>query len=353
MQLLFDRGASRRRRFAIARCSVSRSDKHWKRGVFYVADSGGGADPGKSLLNPARTFQLGLLAGAVAGFTVDAVLFPLDTLKTRLQMSARDPSTRRALFRGVYDGFAPAVAASAPAAAAFFGTYDYVKRVLAAAASKEDAVRWAPVHHILAAAAGDVTSSTVRVPFEIVKQRLQSGLHKTSSEAIRAIFAKQGIPGFFAGYGSLVLRELPFDAIQFPLYEYLKSTWTRRSKSGKLHTWQQSLCGSAAGAVAAAVTTPLDVVKTRLMTQGAVHQAAAQNGASQQYKGIIDGITRIAREEGPATLFSGIVPRVIWISAGGAIFFGSYELARKHLLPKFIGLSLGDADTSNAIAKKQ
>lgn len=351
MSLLADRGAGCHRQWTVARCNAVRDRRHHRDGTFHVADA---ASAGAAItpLNPARTFQLGLLAGAVAGFTVDAILFPLDTLKTRLQMSARDPATSRALFRGIYNGFTPAVAASAPAAAAFFGTYDYVKRVLAAAASKEDAARWAPVHHMLAAAAGDISSSTVRVPFEVVKQRLQSGMHKSTTEAVRAIFAKQGLPGFFTGYGSLVLRELPFDAIQFPLYEYLKSRWARRSKSGKLQTWQQSLCGSAAGAVAAAVTTPLDVVKTRLMTQGAGSAAAGQE-AALKYKGIIDGIKKIAREEGPATLFSGIVPRVIWISAGGAIFFGSYEMARKHLLPKFAELSQHDVASVKSLAKKQ
>jgi Mitochondrial carrier protein len=62
-------------------------------------------------LNPARTFQLGILAGAVSGFAVDAILFPLDTLKTRLQM-ATGTAARQNLFKGIYQGFGPAVLAS-------------------------------------------------------------------------------------------------------------------------------------------------------------------------------------------------------------------------------------------------
>jgi solute carrier family 25 (mitochondrial S-adenosylmethionine transporter), member 26 len=304
--------------------------------LFTVASSGAiGSAPE---LNPARTFQLGMLGGAVAGFTVDAVLFPLDTLKTRLQMSA-NAAARGALFRGLYDGFAPAVVASAPAAAAFFGMYDYVKRVLAAV-SKDDDGRWAPVQHMIAAAAGDVAGSTVRVPFEVVKQRLQSGLNKSTAEAVRAVIAKEGVGGFFTGYTSLIVRELPFDAIQFPLYEFLKTQWAKRSPTKSLETWQQSLCGSVAGGVAAAVTTPLDVVKTRLMTQGAATGSVGSAGV--RYTGIVNGLTRIAREEGAAVLFSGLVPRIVWISVGGAFFFGSYEAARKALLPKFEALSEGD-----------
>lgn len=305
-------------------------------------DVGGGA-----VLNPVRTFQIGMLAGAVAGFTVDAVLFPLDTLKTRLQM-AGNAAARKELFKGIYSGFAPAVAASAPAAAAFFGTYDYIKRVLAAA-SPDGSTRWAPAQHLVAAAAGDIASSTVRVPFEVVKQRMQSGMHRSSAEAVRAVWTKEGVRGFFAGYGSLIVRELPFDAIQFPLYELLKVQWSKRTRTGTLETWQQSACGSMAGGFAAAVTTPFDVVKTRLMTQGA---ATSGSTAVVPYKGVVDGLTRIAREEGFGALFSGIAPRVVWISVGGAVFFGSYEAARKALLPHFSALSNEDREAERPLEKR-
>ena len=49
---------------------------------------------------------------------------------------------------------------------------------------------------------------------------------------------------------------------------------------------------------------------------------------------IFDGIFLVPYiEEGVATLFSGIGPRVAWISIGGFIFFGTYEFAKKNLAP--------------------
>lgn len=283
-------------------------------------------------LTPTGTFQVGLLAGAVAGTAVDVVLFPLDTFKTRVQAAGTAAVARAQLLRGLYAGIAPAVVASAPAAAAFFGTYDALKRVLADTIPDGHG-RYAPVAHMLAAAGGDVASSTVRAPFEVVKQRLQAGMHASSGDAIRSVWRTSGFRGFYAGYGSLVLRELPFDALQFPLYEALKSRWAaRRAASGhpdggRLQTWQTSACGSAAGAVSAAVTTPLDVVKTRMMTQAA---------GTVPYKGAVDGLSRIAREEGVAALTAGLVPRVVWIALGGAIFFGGYEVTKAHLTPKVL-----------------
>ena len=63
-----------------------------------------------------------------------------------------------------------------------------------------------------------------------------------------------------------VVRDVPFDAIQLSLYEALK----RRAiaeRGRDLVAWENALLASIAGAVAGAATTPLDVVKTRLMTQ--------------------------------------------------------------------------------------
>ena len=82
--------------------------------------------------------------------------------------------------------------------------------------------------------------------------------------------------------------------------------------------------GAIAGGIAAAVTTPLDVVKTRLMTQ-------TRTEAVQRYTGVADAFRRIVREEGATALLRGIGPRVLWISMGGAVFIGSFEELRRQL----------------------
>lgn len=281
-------------------------------------------------LTTSDVFRISLISGAAAGFTVDAILFPLDTLKTRLQLAS---STITATPAGIawltslYHGFGPAVLASAPAAAAFFGTYDTAKRVLNERFNaRGENERYAPAFHMLAAALGDISSSTVRSPFEVVKQRMQSGMYTSATAATKMIFKKEGLGGFYTGYGSLVLRELPFDALQFPLYEWFKKEWAK-SKGVPIHelqTWESCVCGSVAGGLSATVTTPLDVVKTRLMTQSI---------ENPKYLGLVHGLKTIAKEEGPRVLMSGVVPRVLWISLGGAIFFGAYEAAKKSITP--------------------
>ncbi|KAI8963017.1 mitochondrial carrier [Daldinia sp. FL1419] len=288
-------------------------------------------------------FATALLAGGIAGTTVDLSLFPLDTLKTRLQ--SREGFFPSGGFRGIYRGVGSAVVGSAPGAAFFFCTYEGVKGVLArrseerllAAGRGADRVHgkgdtglvrnWEkPVEHMLAASLGEVAACAVRVPTEVVKQRAQAGLHGGSSAAaLGAILSQYRHIGFtgvwrelYRGWGITVMREVPFTVIQFPLWEALKG-WGRRRKglgngNVEVSAGESALYGSASGAIAAGVTTPLDVLKTRVML-------------SKERESVFVVLKDLLGNHGIRPFFSGIGPRVMWISAGGAIFLGSYQWA--------------------------
>ena len=73
-------------------------------------------------------------------------------------------------------------------------------------------------------------------------------------------------------------------------------------------------------------TTPLDVLKTRLMTQG--------SGANAEYKNVIDCAVRIWKEEGGKAFLKGWEPRVTWIAIGGFIFFSALEQSKKFFAPE-------------------
>jgi solute carrier family 25 S-adenosylmethionine transporter 26 len=103
-------------------------------------------------------------------------------------------------------------------------------------------------------------------------------------------------------------------------------------KRGTLAAYEASLCGSIAGGTAAALTTPLDVLKTRIMLDLQVRinlsSSDLSNAVSQSSSTMPSPLTRfvsIYRTEGLRSLFSGAVPRTLWISAGGAVFLGAYE----------------------------
>jgi hypothetical protein len=73
-----------------------------------------------AIRNP--SFMTALVAGGLAGTSVDVALFPIDTLKTRLQ--SPQGFLKAGGFRGIYNGLGAAATGSAPGAALFFSTYE-------------------------------------------------------------------------------------------------------------------------------------------------------------------------------------------------------------------------------------
>ncbi|CAO3685009.1 unnamed protein product [Rhizopus stolonifer] len=175
---------------------------------------------------------------------------------------------------------------------------------------------------MVAASCGETVACTVRVPTEVIKQRMQTKQFNKTSATVSHVLRTEGILGMYRGFLSTVAREIPFTCIQFPLYEYFKRTYAI-TQGRPTEPFEAALMGSVAGGIAAAATTPLDVCKTRIMLS---HR---NQSTGKHYTGIISTMKRIAAEEGPRALFSGIGPRVMWISIGGSIFLGVYEKALK------------------------
>ncbi|KAK9023686.1 hypothetical protein V6N11_003893 [Hibiscus sabdariffa] len=257
-----------------------------------------------------------IIAGATAGVVVEAALYPIDTIKTRLQ-AARGGG--KVVLKGLYSGLGGNLVGVLPASAIFLGVYEPAKQKLL----KTFPENLSAFAHLTAGALGGAASSLVRVPTEVVKQRMQTGQFASAPAAVRLIVAKEGFRGLYAGYGSFLLRDLPFDAIQFCIYEQLRMGY-KLAAQRDLNDPENAIIGAFAGAITGAVTTPLDVIKTRLMVQG----------SSKQYKGILDCVRTIMREEGTHTLMKGIGPRVLWIGIGGSIFFGVLEKTKEMLAKK-------------------
>lgn len=87
----------------------------------------------------------------------------------------------------------------------------------------------------------------------------------SSLAAFQLVLRTQGPRGLYQGFGITVMREIPFTSLQFPLYELLKHELSLRVGRKPLYAHEAAVCGSIAGGVAAALTTPLDVLKTRVM----------------------------------------------------------------------------------------
>lgn len=151
-----------------------------------------------------------------------------------------------------------------------------------------------------------MVACTVRVPVEVIKQRMQVGIYRDMNfvSVFYKIFRTEGGFGLYRGFTATIQREIPFSAIQFPIYESLKKKFAGDDRR------KMAICGSVAGGVTALLTTPLDVLKTRTMLN--------TNSDNPSLK-------KLWNEGRIRSLFAGAVPRVIWVSVGGFVFFGVYE----------------------------
>jgi solute carrier family 25 S-adenosylmethionine transporter 26 len=223
-----------------------------------------------------------------------------------------------------------AIVGSAPGAALFFITYDSIKRSFAQAQAtiqynaegkpyKQDVVD--PGNQALVHMLAEVAACAVRVPTEVIKQRAQASQHPSSLSALTHILNQRQTRGLvhvwkelYRGWSITIIREVPFTIIQFPLWEALKRYRCSQTGRREVTGWEGGLLGSVAGAVAAGLTTPLDVLKTRMML-------------AKEKQPMTTMLSSILRESGPRAFFAGIGPRIGWISVGGAIFLGSYQWA--------------------------
>ncbi|XP_073974887.1 S-adenosylmethionine mitochondrial carrier protein homolog isoform X2 [Rhodnius prolixus] len=206
-----------------------------------------------------RSIETSFFAGAIAGLVVDVALFPLDTLKTRLQ--SQYGFWKSGGFKGIYKGVGPTAVGSAPCAAVFFAAYSAFKLKCTPYVNPHEQF----VVQMTAATIGETVSCIVKVPTEIVKQRRQACASEGTSVSIfKSILKKDGVNGFYRGFWTTVLRDAPFSVIQFPLWEFFKSEF-RQNTGHEVTPAEGALSGAVAGAIAGALTTPLDVVKTRIM----------------------------------------------------------------------------------------
>lgn len=306
-----------------------------------------------------------LAAGAVAAFTVDLLVYPLDTIKTRYQSQGivgqpGGPAPVSHGLRGLYQGIGSVVFATLPAAAIFFISYESAKSALKFSLPSTAPQ---PAIHALASAGAELASCTVLTPAEVIKQNAQvlqrsssSGHSRSSSiEALHMVWRSEGGAGrrLWTGYTALVARNLPFTALQFPLFEIFRGqiwNWkrggaesshtrkdyadsdqlqdTRQSKETRQNGLKSALVetglvtgasAAVSGSLAALLTTPLDVVKTRIMLNA---------GSSSAPETTWEITSRIVRKEGVRGIFRGAMLRGTWTALGSGLYLGSYEMAK-------------------------
>ncbi|KAF7868650.1 hypothetical protein EAF04_005181 [Stromatinia cepivora] len=310
-----------------------------------------------------------LLAGACAAVAVDLLVYPLDTLKTRIQSpdykkiyydASKKAINRGVLFRGLYQGVGPVILVTIPSSGAFFTTYEGIKTVLTKAntslSGNNTPLIPQPFVHSAASAVAELVSCFILTPAEVLKQNAQMIHRPAHSSASGASVTMQALKQFkrpsqlFTGYTALAARNLPFTAMQFPMFEHMKDSLKSYRRENGTMTGSlletatiTAVSAGSAGSTAAVITTPVDVVKTRIMLA-----ASGENSESEAKKKIEEakkkgqpldkligkqkGSLTIAREvvaeAGVKGLFRGALLRAGWTALGSGLYLGVYESGR-------------------------
>ena len=273
--------------------------------------------------------------GAVATFEC-ALVYPFDLVKTRQQASpvsagsAMHRSTLRYLghvvrtdgVRSLYRGFGWQAIGGFPAEVSFYGAYTVIKDgmlLTEAGAAHPAAV------YVAAGALADAASMLLWVPANLISQRLQvqgvatayGGASTMSGwQLVGRILETEGAAGLWRGLGATIALHTPAAAMWWLSYEEAKARLGRLGgRDPDQSVLVQSQAGALAGAVSAAVTTPLDVLKTRVQ-------------CAPKQRAFVLHLSDVVREAGGVQgLFRGFLPRVLAAMPRSVVSLVGYEYA--------------------------
>lgn len=284
--------------------------------------------------------------------------------------------------RGLWRGLAPTLMMTVPSQVTYMSCYDYFRSTLLAsedssrlqaqfqaeaAALGRDVGVTAPTlsavtahslyASLLAGAMARAISATLVTPFELVRTRLQASSRSQASlsSILRNLWVEIGTTSTRSGGGPLILwrgltptlwRDVPFSAIYFAGYEAGKRSLTggglgEGNASGSGEEFGVAfVSGAVSGSIAAVLTHPFDLIKTRLQTKSSSSTTGAQlsrtlrNGSvpiAHNGSSVIHAFRQIVRNEGYAGLWKGLSPRAAKVAPACGVMIASFEVVGRFL----------------------
>lgn len=309
------------------------------------------------------------VASTLGAAVVATVVTPLDVVKVRLQAhvcpvggsaACEDPQHVRGTVdairkivrtdgvRGLWRGLNATLMLAIPTTGLYFTMYQAFLEQLSKrndlsvlhTQSQMQSQASSPVSALIAGASARVATATIASPLELARTTLQAGTARPDDSVVSVLTRlarTQGLGSLWRGLGPTLLRDAPFSAIYWSVYETLKNP-LRSPLPQRMFTHDDRpqfgvylASGIGAGGLAALCTIPADVIKTRRQAVLVPTPKSEYAKAASRIPSSMTIAKEIISKEGLRGLFRGAGPRVAKVAPACAIMMGSFELFRNLL----------------------
>uniref|UniRef100_A0A7M5VH91 Uncharacterized protein n=1 Tax=Clytia hemisphaerica TaxID=252671 RepID=A0A7M5VH91_9CNID len=253
-------------------------------------------------------------AGALSGVVSRFLGQPLDVIKIRLQLQNKEAgqlkytgvlNTCKLIFKeeglfGFWKGHVPAQVLSI-----FYGSVQFASFERSRSFLNPYLCQRKELNDFLSGGNAGIVSSLFVHPLDLLRTRAVSNQAKQSLSLhilIKSTAQESGIRTFYQGIIPNLAYVYPYCGLNFLFYGLLNRTWNllqfRESSVKSL------ACGTISGIFAKALLLPIDNVKKRLQVQGS-------KDFQSSYKGMVNCLQSVIREQGIHALYRGIVPSVL------------------------------------------
>jgi solute carrier family 25 protein 39/40 len=280
-------------------------------------------------------------------------------------MDAMKKIARNEGYQTLWRGMSPTLMMAIPGNVIYFTGYDWLRYNHASPIRKIASDTYAP---LIAGSVARVAAGIAVSPVEMFRTRMQatagsgSGVFKETLLGLHRMAQTQGYTSLWRGLTLTLWRDVPFSGFYWWGYEAIRNKLTdarevargrhldpgRSLTSGRAAQAEQDhtttfvdsfIAGSGSGAIAAFITTPFDVGKTRQQVYHhagddapsvvSAREAAKAGKHIPEELHITQFLRHIYAEEGIAGLFKGWAARCMKVAPACAIMISSYELGKK------------------------
>ncbi|XP_066300599.1 mitochondrial glutathione transporter SLC25A40-like isoform X2 [Branchiostoma lanceolatum] len=227
--------------------------------------------------------------------------------------------SRKEGLKSLWSGLPPTLIMAVPATVVYFTAYDNLKEAMGFVPGKKNYT--VP---IVAGSIARIIAVTAISPLELIRTKMQSKklTYQELKSCIRSSVQSGGVLSLYRGWGPTVLRDVPFSALYWLNYEYLKSELCEIYHTEEPTLVMSFFAGATSGTIAAVLTLPFDVIKTHRQIE--MGEMETRQRAPQSSSTFIL-MRRLWMQNGPKALFAGLTPRVVKVAPACAIMISCYE----------------------------